>query len=158
MPSIRRFATSFPFVVFAASLTLGDAASAAPEEVTPIRIEVFTAGDRPIRPPASDDIASLPPIELYEIDGIAQFEAELSDGLADNPETARRLAQERFGQIDRSRLDVARRSAAGLINAGEYGVDRYPAIVFDGDAVVYGITDIGEALRHYGRWKGRAPR
>jgi integrating conjugative element protein (TIGR03757 family) len=158
MPSIRRFASSFPFVVFAASLTLGDAASAAPEEVTPIRIEVFTASDRPIRPPASDDIASLQLIELYEIDGIARLEAELSDGLAADPETARRLVQERFGQIDGPRLDVARRSAAGLISAAEYGVDRYPAIVFDGNAVVYGVTYIGEALRHYRTWKGRAPR
>jgi integrating conjugative element protein (TIGR03757 family) len=145
-------------VVFAASLTLGDAASAAPEEVTPIRIEVFTTGVRPIRPPASDDIASLPPIELYEIDGVTRLEAELSDGLADNPDTARRLVQERFGQIDGPRLDVARRSAAGLINAAEYGVERYPAIVFDGNAVVYGVTDIDEALRHYRTWKGRAPR
>ena len=156
MPSIRRFASSFPFVVFAASLPFGDAASAAPEEVTPIRIEVFTAGDRPIQQPASDDIASLPPIELYEIDGVTRLEAELSDGLADNPETARRLVQERFGKIDGPRFDVACQSAAGLINAAEYGVDRYPAIVFDGDAVVYGITDIGEALRHYRQWKGRA--
>jgi integrating conjugative element protein (TIGR03757 family) len=158
MPSIRRFASSFPLVVLAASLPFGDAASAAAEKVTPIRIEVFTAGDRPIWPPASDDIASLPPIELYEIDGVTRLEAELSDGLADNPETARRLVQERFGQIDGSRLDVARRSAAGLINAAEYGVDRYPAIVFDGNAVVYGVTDIGKALRQYRTWKGRAPR
>ena len=107
---------------------------------------------------ADADIASLPPIELYEIDGVARFEAELSDGLADNPEAARRLAQERIGQIDGSRLDVARRSAAGLINAAESGVDRYPAIVFDGNAVVYGVTDIGAALRQYRQWKDRAPR
>jgi integrating conjugative element protein (TIGR03757 family) len=126
--------------------------------VTPIRIEVFTAGDRPIRPPASDEIASLPPIELYEIDGITRLEAELSDGLAANPETARRLVQERFGQIDSPRLDHARQSAAGLINAAEYGVDRYPAIVFDGNAVVYGVTEFSAALRHYRTWKGRAPR
>jgi integrating conjugative element protein (TIGR03757 family) len=145
-------------VVLAASLPFGNAALAAPEEVTPIRIEVFTAGDRPIRPPASDDIASLPPIELYEIDDVTRLEVELSDGLAADPETARRLVQERIGRIDRPRLDVARRSAAGLRNAAEYGVDRYPAVVFDGDAVVYGITEIGEALRHYRQWKGRGPR
>jgi integrating conjugative element protein (TIGR03757 family) len=158
MPSIRRFVASFPLVVLAASLTLGEAASAAPQEVKPIRIEVFTAADRPLQPPASDDLASLPPIELYEIDGIADFEVELSDGLADNPETARRLVEERFGKLDGPRLDVARRSAAGLINAAEYGVDRYPAVVFDGNAVVYGVTDIDEALRHYRTWKGRALR
>ena len=67
--------------------------------------------------------------------------------------------RKRLGQVaDGSRLDLARQSAAGLINAAEYGVDRYPAIVFDGNAVVYGVTDIGEALRHYRKWKGRVPR
>ncbi|MEA3275692.1 MAG: DUF1525 domain-containing protein, partial [Pseudomonadota bacterium] len=41
--------------------------------------------------------------------------------------------------------------------AAEYGIDRYPAIVLDGQAVVYGVTDVGEALRHYRMWQGRAP-
>ena len=159
MPSIRRFTCSFPLVVLTISLTLGDAASAAPEEVTPVRIEVFTAANRPIQPPASDDLASLPPIELYEIDGIADFEVELSDGLPNDPKTAQKLVRKRIGQVaDGSRLDLMHQSAAGLINAAEYGVDRYPAIVFDGNAVIYGVTDIGEALRHYRKWKGRVPR
>jgi integrating conjugative element protein (TIGR03757 family) len=101
---------------------------------------------------------SLPCIEVYEIDGIADFEAELSDGLPADPKTAQRLMRKCLEQIDGSRVDAARQSAAGLINAAEYGVDRYPAIVFDGDAVVYGVTDIGEALQHYRRWKGRTLR
>jgi integrating conjugative element protein (TIGR03757 family) len=156
MSSIRRFASSFPLVVLAASLTVGDAAWAAPEEVTPIRIEVFTARDRPIQPPSSDDRASLPPIEVYEIDGITRFEVGLSDELPADPEMAQRLIRKRLERIDASRLDHARQSVAGLINAAEYGVDRYPAIVFDGDAVFYGVTNIDEALRHYRQWKRRA--
>jgi integrating conjugative element protein (TIGR03757 family) len=159
MPLIRRLGFSFPLVVLAASLTLGEAASAAPEEVTLIRIEAFTAGDRPIQLPSSGDFPSLPPVEVYEIDRIADFEVELSDGLPNDPKTAQKLLRKRLGQVaDGSRLDLARQSAAGLINAAEYGVDRHPAIVFDDDAVVYGVTDIGEALRHYRRWKGRALR
>jgi hypothetical protein len=111
MSSIRPFPSSFPLVVLAASLTLGDAASAAPEEVTPIRIEVFTARDRPIQPPLSDDTSSLPPIEVYEIDGIANCEAELSDGLSTDPKTARQRVRKRLEEFDGSRLDNARRSA-----------------------------------------------
>ena len=99
MPSIRRLTCSFPLVVLTISLTLGDAASAAPEEVTPVRIEVFTAADRPFQPPASDDLASPPPIELYEIDGIADFEVELSDGLPNDPKTAQKLVRKRLGQV-----------------------------------------------------------
>ena len=54
--------------------------------------------------------------------------------------------------------DAAQRAASGLLKAAEYGIDRYPAVVFDGDAVVYGVTDLDEALRHYREWQGRAPR
>jgi len=158
MSSTRRFTVSFPLVVLAVSLTLGNAASAAPEEVTPIRIEVFTAGDRPVQPPVSDDTASLPSIEVHEVDGIDSVETILSEGLPNAPEIAQRVVQERLGQVvEGSRLGAARVSAAGLLNAAEYGVDRYPAIVFDGDAVVYGVTDIDEALRYYRKWKRRAP-
>ena len=28
----------------------------------------------------------------------------------------------------------------------QYGIDRYPAVVFDGEAVVYGVTDLTVAL------------
>jgi hypothetical protein len=35
---------------------------------------------------------------------------------------------------------------------------RDPAVVFDGDAVVCGVTNIDEALGHYRQWKGRALR
>ena len=35
----------------------------------------------------------------------------------------------------------------------QYGVDRYPAIVFNGEAVVYGLTDLSNALDHYRTWQ-----
>jgi integrating conjugative element protein (TIGR03757 family) len=44
------------------------------------------------------------------------------------------------------------RAAMGLAKAVQYGVDRYPAIVFDGQVVVYGITDLEAALQHYRAW------
>jgi integrating conjugative element protein (TIGR03757 family) len=120
----------------------------------PVRMEVFTAGDLPIQPPASDSIPSQTPLEVYEIDGIASLESALSKKPPANPDWAQRLVRKRLGQVDRLRRDAVRRSTVGLFNAAEYGIDRYPAVVFDGDAVVYGVTDLGEALRHYRMWKG----
>jgi integrating conjugative element protein (TIGR03757 family) len=35
----------------------------------------------------------------------------------------------------------------------QYGIDRYPAIVFDGHAVVYGVTDVQAATRIYEQWQ-----
>jgi integrating conjugative element protein (TIGR03757 family) len=136
------------------SLPLGDAAWAASEAAMPVRIEVFNAGDLPIQLPTSDGVPLPTPIEVYEIDAIARLESALSKGLPADRDGAQRLVRKRLGQVDRSRLDQVRRSATGLLNAAEYGIDRYPAVVFDGEAVVYGVTDIGEALRHYRMWKG----
>lgn len=93
-------------------------------------------------------------IEVYEVDGIERFEALLSMQLPLDPEAAKRLAQERLGQSDVSRPNDAHRAAIGLLKAAEYGIDRYPAIVFDGQAVVYGVTDLGEALHLYENRRG----
>jgi integrating conjugative element protein (TIGR03757 family) len=34
-----------------------------------------------------------------------------------------------------------------------YGVDRIPAIVIDGTAVVYGVTDLVDAVQRYDAWR-----
>ena len=49
-------------------------------------------------------------------------------------------------------------AANGLLKAKQYGIDRYPAIVFDGRAVVYGITDIQAATQRYRQWQAGEPR
>jgi len=48
------------------------------------------------------------------------------------------------------------RAAIGLTKALQYGIDRFPAMVFDGQCVVYGVTDLGQALHRYHLWQGRA--
>jgi integrating conjugative element protein (TIGR03757 family) len=45
------------------------------------------------------------------------------------------------------------RSSIGLAKAMQYGINRYPAIVFDGQAVVYGVTDLNAARAHYQTWR-----
>ena len=47
----------------------------------------------------------------------------------------------------------AKNAAIGLAKAVQYGIDRYPAIVFDGRVVVYGVTDLVEALDRYKAWR-----
>ena len=44
-------------------------------------------------------------------------------------------------------------SATSLSKALHYGVEKYPAIVFDGELVVYGLTDLTLALTQYRRWQ-----
>ena len=97
-------------------------------------------------------------LQIYELDGIQRVEAKLSQGLTADPEQSKRVVLQRFQQLreeDRAQMQSA---AMGLAKAMQYGVDRYPAIVFDGQAVVYGITDVQTALAHYRVWRREGKR
>jgi len=49
-------------------------------------------------------------------------------------------------------------AATALAKAMQYSIDRYPAVVFDGEIVVYGVTDLTVALEQYRVWHtGRRP-
>lgn len=90
---------------------------------------------------------------IYELDGIQRIETKLSDGLTADPEQSKQVVLRRFQQLheeDRARMQ---RAALGLAKAMQYGIDRYPAIVFDGEMAIYGVTDIGEALHRYQEWR-----
>jgi len=118
-------------------------------------VEVFTTSASPITQNADLSRASSGVIELqvYELDGIRRIEAKLSEGLTSDPELSKRVVLQRFQQLqeyDRARMQ---RAAMGLAKAMQYGIDRYPAIVFDGEVAIYGVTDIGEALQRYQEWR-----
>ena len=111
-------------------------------------VEVFTASGIPIFPDHQGDR-----VQVYEIDGIKRFEAQLSRGLPSDADAARRQAIERVAQVDEGQKQKVQRAATGLSKAMQYGIDRYPAIVFDGEAVVYGVTDLEWALHRYRQWR-----
>ena len=153
MTAVSDVAPSITSLVLAVSLSLGDVAWAASESSEPIRVEVFTAQDLPIQPLRRGGAASAKiTTEVYEIDGIARLEAIVSEQLPTEANAARRVALQRVSQADAVRIEQAQRAAVGLVRAAEYGIDRFPAMVFDGQAVVYGVTDIEEALHRYRLW------
>lgn len=91
-------------------------------------------------------------IMVYRLYGIERFQQYLSDGLPADPERARRLVMSRLKALDARQVSMLERSAQGLVQAMQYGLDRYPAVVFDGQAVVYGLTDIKAARNLYQQW------
>lgn len=126
----------------------------------PRLIEVFTTADFPVIPDADppQPTSSNIDLQVYEMDGTQRIETQLSQGLTADPQQAKKVVLQRFQQLnekDRTRMQQA---AIGLAKAVQYGVDRYPAMVFDGRAVVYGMTDIHQALLRYRQWReGRQP-
>ena len=132
-----------------------------PVEVYPHLVEVFTTTDSPIADEAGINRQALRGEEefhVYELDGIRSTEAKLSEGLPADPEQSKRVVLQRFQELRQEDRTWMQRAANGLAKAMQYGVDRYPAIVFDGQAVVYGVTDVQTALAHYRVWRREGKR
>ena len=122
----------------------------------PHLIEVFTVGDSPV----TGEIATnqqpdhgTTELQVYELDGIQHIEVQLSQGLTADPEQSKRIVLQRIQQLDQTGRAQAQRAAMGLAKAMQYGIDRYPAIVLDGEVAIYGVTDIREALQRYQQWQ-----
>lgn len=154
----NRYSISF-FLPISALLALLAAAVAQAghlAEVRPHFVEVFTTTELPVTGEvaiSSEAVHGEKELHVYELDGIQRIEAKLSEGLTADPEQSKRIVLRRFQQLreeDRARMQ---RAAMGLAKAMQYGIDRYPAIVFDGEVAVYGVTDVGEALHRYQQWR-----
>ena len=111
-------------------------------------VEVFTTSGIPIISYHQGDR-----VQVYKIDDIKRFEAQLSRGLPSDADAARHQAIQRVTYADEEQKMHVQRAAIGLSKAMQYGIDRYTAVVFDGETVVYGVTDLAEALHRYRQWQ-----
>jgi len=127
---------------------LASLALAEPEPPLPERIEVFATSDAPV----DTEVPGLDlPVTVYDLDAPERIEARWSEGLPKDPEQAMPIARARMAEVDREEVQGA---YAGVMQALRYHLTRYPAIVFDGgQAVVYGVPDLGVALAHYQHWR-----
>jgi integrating conjugative element protein (TIGR03757 family) len=114
-------------------------------------VEVFTTSERPVTG-ADHDRLRAAVVTTYAVDGLDRFQSALSEGLPADPENAKTEALRRVQQLDDTRMAPAKNAAIGLAKAIQYGVDRYPAIVLNERAVVYGVRDLVEALNRYEAW------
>ncbi len=136
---------------------LADTAFADPQILNPPPvIEVFTSAKQPV---SHADAKGAPhhnqglDITVYEIEGIQSIERDLSLNLPAASKQAKQIVLHRIQRLDAQTRLSMHSVAMGLAKAMQYGVERYPAIVFDGKAVVYGITDLTVALEQYRAWQ-----
>jgi len=124
-------------------------------------IEVFTSANRPIVDTDAKRAGSGllgPEVTVYEIDGIQFAERGLSLNLPAEPQQSKKIALHRIQKLDEQTRSRMQTSATALAKAIQYGIDRYPAVVFDGKAVVYGVTDLTVSLEQYRAWQaGKRP-
>lgn len=118
-------------------------------------LEAFTTQAFPftgLEAPATQGYA----LTIYSVDGIAQMEAILNTDLPNDPEKAKSVALQRIQHLQTELKEGAQAAGAGLIQAQHYDLDRLPALVFNGEAIVYGIVHLPAAIARYRQWKGKA--
>lgn len=106
----------------------------------PQSIVIFTTDQRPI------DVSNVPEgttVTVYNLDAPRRTEQALTQGLPANLDAARTEVQARLARY--TPADVRRIWGARFI-AQQVGITKTPAIVFDGITVVYGITQLSQAL------------
>ncbi len=119
------------------------------------QVELFTTADYP---PPTVNSAKEQDVQLtvYYLDGLVRLNATLSHQLPPQPAAATAIAAARLGVLTDSDHAQLRSTATGLLAAQRYGLTRYPAIVVNGVAVTYGLTDSAEAVRRYQVWRGES--
>lgn len=117
-------------------------------------VQVFTTIQRPLidhrLPVKTKDGVS--PLEVYIIDHIHRLQAALSKDLPNNVEAAKQQVLKQISDIGSTQNKQLENAATGLAKSLQYGIDRYPAIVFDGHVVLYGTTDLVFARHRYQQW------
>lgn len=99
-------------------------------------------------------------VQVYNLDAPKQLFATLSQNLPANQVAAKCALEQRMQQHGRQTLQQQLASAyQGLSLTMQYQINRYPAVVFDrGRAVIYGVTDLQQALGLYRQWQIRLTR
>lgn len=117
------------------------------------QVELFTTTAHPPQIPHN---AAGQGIELtvYFVDGLARLNATLSHQLPPQKAVAKAMAAARLGALTQGEQAQLRATATGLLAAQRYGLTHYPALVINGEAVTYGLTDPTEAVHHYKTWRG----
>lgn len=119
-------------------------------------VEAFTTTDQVVRGKSiagNKEAHQHIDVQIYELDGIQRFEAKLSKDLTVDHARSKQVVLQRIQQLTKVDSAIIQHATIGLAKAMQYGIDRYPAIIFDGKAVVYGVTDIGDAFRRYQQWR-----
>jgi integrating conjugative element protein (TIGR03757 family) len=123
------------------------------EESERLQLQVFTSAAHP--PVGLEALADVATIELYPVDAVARLEETLSAGLPNDPEAAKALALERLQALDEATIERLNAGASGLALARQHGLDRFPAVVIDGRAIVYGLMDLRQVVALYRRGAAR---
>ena len=110
-----------------------------------VRVEVFKLG--------AQRVTGVGDATVYEVDRLRGITQRLSIGLPADAKRAGEIARARFDSMSDAEQAELQHAARVVGQAAHYRIDKVPAIVFDGRAVIYGVTDVARARTIYRRWQ-----
>ena len=140
-------------VIFASIMGFACTGVQAESSLWPESALIVTSDKYPVS--TSDTFKSyIPNITLLNLDSVSHIESRLSKGLSADEKLATAEFHRRVEAIGKAQLESELRSAYQAAGAAmAYRLDRYPAIVFDERLVVYGLSDLSQALEKYRQWR-----
>lgn len=103
-------------------------------------VEVFTTAGQPVTGAPAD-------AAIVELDAPARLDAEIAADLPDDPAEAERIMRARMDAPEWAEIEQRYGEAyTGLARAWILGITTVPAVVVDGQYVVYGEPDVATAL------------
>jgi integrating conjugative element protein (TIGR03757 family) len=95
--------------------------------------------------------------KIVYLDAISNFDQALSQGLPSDEAQAKAVLQQRLGKLNgvngNGVKNLLSEASVGLMHGFQLRIDRVPAVVFQGRAVIYGVADVAEANAIYQQWQ-----
>lgn len=138
-----------------AALLLAGAAHAQGGAAGVMTVEVFANSAMLVTPEPSP---ALPyQLKVYRLDAMRNIEAAINQNLPQTEAEAQQWIAANEARIRRQVQPQVESAAQGLTLAANYRLSRVPAIVINRKTVVYGITDVQQALELARRQPGGKP-
>lgn len=112
-----------------------------------IAVVAFYTADNPI---AGTSLDGRFDVEIYDVRASERLEKQLSFNMPRTELAARKRINKIINKEGKERFEKRLVNAyRPLMKAIEFSIERVPAIVFDKELVVYGVTDIASAIEIY---------
>lgn len=123
--------------------------SARDRTANPITMEFITFNGREI---SNIDIAEdkMITVKVYNLDAQLNLQDKLSEGLPRDHDTALKMAKERVASVPHKTFEDMWK---GALLAKRYKINKAPALIIDEELVIYGITDVKEALKIFYKYQ-----
>ena len=94
---------------------------------------------------------------VIQLDAAQAIEADLSAGLPNDPQRAAAFVQRRLNDGGQALQQRIRDAYQGVTDAWSLGITSIPAVIVDQRYVVYGVSDLGQALARIERYREEQP-